>query len=342
MSKNNRTEAVAKQNSWQPSPDQRLWMYKTMVKARYFEDSIKPIYVEGKQPRFNMANGPIPGEMHLASGQEPCAVGVCVHLRPEDTVTATHRPHHVAIAKGVNIDAMAAEILGKETGLSNGRGGHMHLFDARVNFACSGIIAQGMGPAAGAALAAQRRGSDAVAVSYIGEGAANQGAFHEVLNLAALWKLPAVFIIEDNGWGVSVAKRAATAIERNADRAAGYGIPGIYVSNNDPDEIFSAAGEAVQRARSGAGPTLIEIETVRLEGHFMGDAEGYRPKSEMESLPGKDPIPHYKKRLIAMGLNAAEIEKAEVLARQEVDSAFKSARAAPYPQPEDAFEKVFV
>ncbi len=342
MKKTQRTTAAAKKNSWQPSPEQRLWMYKTMVKARYFEDSIKPIYLEGKQPRFNMANGPIPGEMHLASGQEPCAVGVCAHLRAEDTVTSTHRPHHVAIAKGVNLDAMAAEILGKETGLSNGRGGHMHLFDASVNFACSGIIAQGMGPAAGAALAAQRRGSGAVAVSYIGEGAANQGAFHEVLNLAALWKLPVVFIIEDNAWGVSVAKTASTAIANNADRASAYGIPGVYVSNNDPDENFSAAGEAVERARSGAGPTLIEIETVRLEGHFMGDAEGYRSKSEMESLPGKDPLPHYKKRLLAQGINAAEIEKAESSARQEVDSAFKSARAAPYPKPEAAFDKVFV
>ena len=146
----------------------RLWMYATMVKSRYFEACIKPAYFEGKSPVFNMAKGPIPGEMHLSDGQEPCAVGVCAHLRPGDTVTATHRPHHVAIAKGVDLNAMTAEIFGKSTGLSGGRGGHMHLFDARVNFACSGIIAQGLGPAVGAALAAKLRGEDAVAVAFLG------------------------------------------------------------------------------------------------------------------------------------------------------------------------------
>src|SRR5688500_18781263 len=142
-------------------------MYLTMVKRRAFEAAIKPAYLEGKQPLFNMAKGPIPGEMHLSDGQEPCAVGVCAHLRADDAVTATHRPHHIAIAKGVDLKAMAAEIFGRVTGLSGGRGGHMHLFDPRVNFCCSGIIAQGMGPAVGAALAAKLRGSDAVAVSFI-------------------------------------------------------------------------------------------------------------------------------------------------------------------------------
>jgi acetoin:2,6-dichlorophenolindophenol oxidoreductase subunit alpha len=181
-----------------PNRDDRLWMYEKMVTSRRFEEAIKLAYLEGKQPLFNMAKGPIPGEMHLSNGQEPCAVGVCAHLRDGDTVTATHRPHHVAIAKGVDLDAMTAEIFGKSTGLSGGRGGHMHIFDARVNFCCSGIIAQGMGPAVGAALAAKLRGSDAVAVSFIGDGAANQGAFHESLNLAAVWKVPAVFVIEDN------------------------------------------------------------------------------------------------------------------------------------------------
>jgi len=154
--------------------DDRLWMYQTMVKSRHFEASIKPAYFEGKQPVFNMAKGPIPGEMHLSDGQEPCAVGVCAHLFDTDTVTSTHRPHHVAIAKGVNLNAMAAEIFGKKAGLSGGRGGHMHLFDAEKNFCCSGIIAQGMGPAVGAALAAKLKGTNAVAVSFIGAGAANQ------------------------------------------------------------------------------------------------------------------------------------------------------------------------
>jgi len=321
----------------------RLWIYATMVKSRHFEALIKPAYFEGKQPLFNMAKGPIPGEMHLSDGQEPCAVGVCAHLRPDDTVTATHRPHHIAIAKGVALEAMAAEIFGKNAGLSGGRGGHMHLFDARVNFACSGIIAQGMGPAVGAAMAAKLRGSDAVAIAFIGDGAANQGAFHESLNLAAVWQAPVVFVIEDNGWGISVAKSACTAVPRNALRAAGYGMPGVFIPGNDADAIHEAAGEAIARARAraGGGPSLIEIETHRLEGHFMGDAEAYRPEGEVGRLKAADPIPVYRARLIADGYDPEELDRAEAAARSEVDAAFAFARAAPLPDPQEAFAHVF-
>lgn len=319
----------------------RLWMYEAMVKSRCFEDAIKPAYLEGKQPLFNMAKGPIPGEMHLSDGQEPCAVGVCAHLRPEDTVTATHRPHHIAIAKGVNLNAMTAEIFGKKAGLSGGRGGHMHLFDPAVNFACSGIIAQGMGPAVGAAMAAKLRGENTVAVAFIGEGAANQGAFHETLNLAAVWNAPVIFVIEDNSYGISVSKADCTAVKRNSDRAAAYGIPGIHVEGNDPDAIYDASGEAIARARSGGGPTLIEIETTRLEGHFMGDAEAYRPEGEVERLRAADPIPAYRSRLEADGISAADLDHAEAAARSAVENAFTFARESALPDPEDAFETVF-
>ena len=324
-----------------PSPELRLWMYAHMVKSRHFEDTIKAAYLEGKQPLFNMAKGPIPGEMHLSSGQEPCAVGVCAHLRADDTVTATHRPHHIAIAKGVDLKAMTAEIFGKTDGLSGGRGGHMHLFDPKVNFCCSGIVAQGMGPAVGAALAARMRDSGAVAVSYIGEGAANQGAFHESLNLAAVWKAPVVFVIEDNAWGISVAKKASTAILRNADRAAAYGMPGVFVADNDVDAVYAAAGEAIGRARGGQGPTLIEIETWRLEGHFMGDAEGYRPRGELESLRLRDPIPRYRQQLCGAGVEPARLQEIEARERLAVDEAVEFARRSPYPAPHSAFEAVF-
>ncbi|MFO1260319.1 MAG: thiamine pyrophosphate-dependent dehydrogenase E1 component subunit alpha [Sphingomonadaceae bacterium] len=320
---------------------QRLWMYANMVKSRHFEACIKPAYFEGKTPVFNMAKGPLPGEMHLSDGQEPCAVGVCAHLRPGDTVTATHRPHHIAIAKGVDLDAMTAEIFGKAPGLSGGRSGHMHLFDARVNFACSGIIAQGLGPAVGAALAAKLRGEDSVAVAFLGDGAANQGAFHEAMNLASVWKVPAIFVIEDNAYGISVSKRDCTAVARNADRAAAYGMPGHFVPGNDPDAVYAIAGEAIARARSGAGPSLIEIETTRLEGHFMGDAEGYRPEGEIERLKAIDPIPRYRQRLLAEGFDAADLDTAEAQAKAEVDQAFIAARAASYPEPEEAFAHVF-
>jgi TPP-dependent pyruvate/acetoin dehydrogenase alpha subunit len=319
----------------------RLWMYENMVKSRAFEDMIKPAYLEGKQPLFNMAKGPIPGEMHLSDGQEPCAVGVCAHLHPEDAVTATHRPHHIAIAKGVDLNAMAAEIFGKSSGLSGGRGGHMHLFDPAVNFACSGIIAQGMGPAVGAAMAAKLRGTNSVAVAFIGEGAANQGAFHETLNLAAVWNAPVVFVIEDNSYGISVSKADCTAIARNSDRAVAYGMPGIHVENNDPDAIYDAAGEAIARARSGGGPSLIEIETMRLEGHFMGDAEAYRPEGEVARLRAADPIPAYRARLEGDGIHAADLDAAEIAARSAVEKAFDFARASALPEPADAFETIF-
>lgn len=320
----------------------RIKMYEMMFTSRCFEAATKAAYLEGKQPLFNMAKGPIPGEMHLSDGQEPCAAGVCIHLRPEDSVTATHRPHHIAIAKGVDMNAMAAEIFGKKNGLSGGRGGHMHLFDADVNFACSGIIAQGMGPAVGAAMAAKMRGQDHVAVSFIGDGAANQGAFHEALNLAAVWNAPVVFVIEDNSYGISVAKEDCTAVERNSVRAAAYGMPGVHVAKNDPDAIYDAASEAIMRARTGGGPSLIEIETTRLEGHFMGDAEGYRPEGEVELLRASDPIPAYRESLLATGLASSVIDECEERCRSAVDAAFAHARSSKLPEPHEAFERVFV
>jgi len=325
-----------------PTKDQMLWMYGVMEKARYYEDTLAAIYMEGKSPKFDIGAGTIPGEMHLAAGQEPCAAAVCIHLRPDDTVTATHRPHHAAIAKGVDLKKMTAEIFGKAAGLAGGRGGHMHLLDPAVNFACSGIIAQGAGPAVGAALAAKMNGSDAVAVSYVGDGAANQGGFHEALNLAALWKLPVIFVIEDNGWGISVAKGKSTSVPRASVRAAGYGMPGVHVADNDTLALFEAAGEAVARARSGEGPTLIEVETYRYYGHFQGDPELYRPKGEVAALKAKDPIKRLRDGAIADGaFTAAEADKSRADAKAEVDEAIAFARAAAEPAPEDALTAVF-
>lgn len=319
----------------------RLWMYEAMVKSRELENRIKTIYFEGKTPVFNMAKGPIPGEMHLSVGQEPCAVGVCVHLRPTDFVTATHRPHHVAVAKGVDLRKMAAEIFGKKTGLSQGLGGHMHLFDAAVNFSCSGIIGEGIAPAVGAAIAAQIQGRDDVAVSFMGEGATNQGQFHEALNLAALWKAPVVFIIEDNAYGISVCKAESTSVASNADRAAAYGIPGVFVPGNDPDAIHAAAGEAIARARAGGGPTLIELETHRLEGHFVGDTVEYRPVEERDRLAELDPIQLFRSRLIGDGHEASELDALDAEAVRLADDAISFARNSEYPDLEEAFAHVF-
>lgn len=320
--------------------DQRKWMYTNMVRSRQLDEMVQAAYFEGKTPIFNMAKGPVPGEMHQSFGQEPCAVGVCAHLTEDDAVGATHRPHHIAVAKGVNLKAMAAELFGKSTGLSGGRGGHMHLYDKRVNFCCSGIIAEGVGPTAGMAMARRMMGQPGIGVAYIGEAAANQGAFHEVMNMAGLWQLPFVCVIEDNKYGVSVAKSESTAVARNSDRAAAYNCAGEYVEGNDPDRIFEAAGRAVDRARSGGGPTILELETERLQGHFIGDPALYR--SEEDRNAQVDPIPVYRQRLIAEGVLTEESALSlEDDIKAEVAEAIQFARDSEYPAPEEALEQLF-
>ncbi|MFZ5853147.1 MAG: thiamine pyrophosphate-dependent dehydrogenase E1 component subunit alpha [Chloroflexota bacterium] len=325
-----------------PSNETLREMHRQMLRIRLFEETIQQVYFEGKTPAFDIAAGPVPGEMHLAAGQEPVAVGVCAHLRPTDAVTATHRPHHVALAHGMDMKKLAAEIFGKETGLGHGKGGHMHLFDPATNFGCSGIIAEGMPTAVGHALAFKKLGRDDIAVSFFGEGAANQGAFHESLNLAALWKLGVVFVCEDNAWAISVPKEKATAIPNNSDRAAAYGIPGVLVADNDPIAIYEAAGEAVARARRGGGPSLIEVKTDRLFGHFEGDPQVYRSKEELALLKERDALRAFERRLIDTGvLTAAEAEAAWQQARAEVDAAIEFARSSPYPEPASALQHVF-
>ncbi len=319
------------------------WMYETMYKSRYFEDTMVDVYAEGKTPVFNIGAGPVPGEMHLSQGQEPTAVGMCVHLRKEDTVVSTHRPHHHAIAKGVDLKKMTAEIFGKVTGLSKGKGGHMHLFDPNVNFSCGGIVGAGIPHAVGAALAAKKKKTDNVAVAYIGEGAANQGAFHESLNLAALWNLPFILVIENNKWGISVPHEIATSVPTNDVRAAAYGIKGYFVKDNDPIAMYEVSKEAVERARKGEGPSIIEIETYRFLGHFQGDPEVYRDKNEVKELRENDPIPKLREKLIGeYGVSETEIEEMEQRAKAEVDEAYRFARESEYPAPESALEDLFV
>jgi len=325
-----------------PTDETLREMHRQMVRARVFEETMARVYLEGKTPAFDIAAGPVPGEMHLAAGQEPAAVGVCMHLRPTDAVTATHRPHHIALAHGMDMKRLAAEIFGKETGLGRGKGGHMHLFDADTNFGCSGIIGEGMPTAVGHALAFKKQGRDDIAVSFFGEGAANQGAFHESLNLAALWTLPVVFVCEDNAWAISVPKEKATAIANNSDRAPAYGIPGVLIPDNDPVAVYEAAGEAVARARRGEGPTLIEVKTDRLLGHFEGDPQVYRTKEELDGLKERDAIRRLERRLAESGaLAEADAKKAWEEAQAEVDEAIEFARSSPYPAPESALEHVF-
>lgn len=320
--------------------DTRLGLYRTMILIRTYEEAILREYHVDKKPGFDIAAGQIPGEMHLSAGQEPVAAGVCAHLRADDALTATHRPHHVALAKGVDIEKMTAEIFGRVDGLGRGRGGHMHLFDPVAHFSCSGIIAEGLPPAVGMALAFKREGKQRVAVAVTGEGAANQGAFHESLNLASLWKLPVVFVIEDNDWGISVPRSASTCVASNADRAAAYGMPGVRIENNAVESVYEAAGEAIERARAGHGPSMIEVHTLRLYGHFEGDAQGYR--SDLEGVTGRDPIPTYEKQLRDEGvLDDARVEDAAAWASDRVERAIAFAKASAEPDPATASEFVF-
>jgi TPP-dependent pyruvate/acetoin dehydrogenase alpha subunit len=318
--------------------DRRRRFLATMYLSRAFDDAMIALYWEGKLPIFQFGAGPLPGELHCSNGAEPVGAGVCAALGPDDMITADHRPHHVAVARGVDLDRMAAELLGKKPGLSQGKGGHMHIYDPAVNFASSGIIAEGMAPAAGMALARRLQKKPGVAVAFIGEGAANQGAFHEVCNMVGLWKLPVITVVQDNEWGVSTAKSESTAIERNSDRASAYGLAGEFVGSNDPDDIYAAAERAVARARAGEGGTILELKTARLAGHFMGDQQAYIP----EQMKQADPIPAYREKLIREGVVTAEDADAmEAEARARMARAMEFARAAPYPEPSEAFDHVF-
>jgi pyruvate dehydrogenase E1 component alpha subunit len=318
----------------------RVELYRTMVLCRAFEDAILREYHADKKPAFDIGAGLVPGEMHLSSGQEPVAAGVCAHLTADDALTATHRPHHLAIAHGTDLRKLAAEIFGRETGFGRGRGGHMHLFDPATHFSCSGIIAEGYPPALGQAFAFKRQGTDHIAVAVTGEGAANQGAFHESLNLAALWNLPVVFVVEDNDWGISVPRKASTAIPSNAERAAGYGIPGERIEDNDVEAVYEAAARAVARARAGEGPSLIEVHTVRLLGHFEGDAQGYR--DDMAGIESRDPIPYYEKALRDAGLlGDGEVSRIREETGAKVEDAITFAKDSPEPDPATASSYVF-
>jgi TPP-dependent pyruvate/acetoin dehydrogenase alpha subunit len=331
---------AASASTSRPDDPTSLALYETMQLCRTFEEAVLREYHADKGPGFDIGRGLIPGEMHLAAGQEPVAAGVCAHLTAEDAVTATHRPHHLAIAHGVDLRRMTAEIFGRATGLGHGRGGHMHLFDPATHFSCSGIIAEGLPPALGQAFAFQRRGTDRVAVAVTGEGAANQGAFHESLNLAALWRLPVVFVVEDNDWAISVHRQASTAVPSNADRAAAYGMPGTRIEDNDVEAVWAAAGEAVARARGGGGPSLIEVHTVRLWGHFEGDTQAYR--DDLGEAAARDPLHHYRRRLVERGvLDDVRLRHVTEECEGLVAEAIAYAKASPLPEPVTATSFVF-
>ncbi len=314
-------------------PDEAREVIRTMWRIRRFEEAVDDLF----------ARGLMHGTMHLSIGQEASATGVCLALRPDDAITSTHRGHGHCIAKGADLVAMMAELLAKETGYCRGRGGSMHIADvATGNLGANGIVAGGIPIAAGAALAFQLRGEDRVVACFFGDGAANEGAFHEAVNLAAIWKLPVVFVCENNKYGMSFSTERAFAIENIADRALGYGIPGVTVDGNDVEAVHAAMETAVARARAGEGPTLLENLTYRWKGHSKSDKNLYRTKEEIAEWRGLDPILRFEGRVRELGLlDDEEIQRVRTEVVEEIRNAVRTANAAPDADPADLLAAVF-
>jgi TPP-dependent pyruvate/acetoin dehydrogenase alpha subunit len=271
-------------------------MYTAMNRIRMFESALQEYFAAGK----------IPGFVHLYLGEEAVAVGACACLTDKDSITSTHRGHGHLIAKGGDLKLMMAEIFGKSTGYCKGKGGSMHIADMDLGILGANGIVGGGGPlAAGAALAAKYRKTDDVTICFFGDGASNQGTTQEALNLASAWKLPVVFVNENNGYGISCPQCKSMAVTDIADRAAAYDMPGVVVDGNDILAVHEAVGEAVKRARRGEGPSLVECKTYRWRGHFEGDACTYRCTEELDEWMAKDPIPRFEEKLVESGLATA-------------------------------------
>jgi len=310
-----------------------LQMYRQMVRIRAFENKVGELFAQGK----------VPGFVHLYIGEEATAVGVCANLRPTDYITSTHRGHGHCLAKGGDMKAMMAELFGRKTGYCKGKGGSMHIADVDMGIlGANGIVGGGLTIAAGAGLSAKMRGTDQVTVCFFGDGASNQTTFHEGLNLSSIWRLPVVYVCENNLYGISMHQSRHQRVADVADRAAAYGIPGVAVDGNDVIAVYEAAKEAVARARAGEGPTLLECKTYRWKGHFEGDPMVYRPKEELEEWKKKCPILGFKARLLEMEVLTPEgAGSIQAEAEAEVEEAVRYAMESPFPSPEEALEDLY-
>ena len=313
-------------------------LLKRMMVIRAFEETAGKLFYKGQ----------IPGFVHLSVGQEATSVGTCAALNDTDYIGTTHRGHGHIIAKGVDLKRMMAELFGKIDGFCQGKGGSMHVFDkSKGVLGANGIVGGGIPIVTGGALSAKLEKKGRVAVSFFGDGATNEGAFHEALNLAAVWKLPVVYVCENNQYGEFTSTADATAVTVIAKRAASYDIPGVTVDGNDVEAVHAAATEAIARARQGLGPTLLECVTYRWHGHFHGEeamlgAKGYRDKAEIERWKSLCPIVQYKKKLLdSKMMTQDEIDALEKSAQAEVDEAVEFARKSPFPAAEAALEDVY-
>jgi len=308
-------------------------MYRTMVRIRLFEQRVSKEFAAGN----------IPGFVHLYIGEEASATGACANLRSDDYITSTHRGHGHLIAKGGRTDRMMAELFGRRTGYCNGKGGSMHIADTALGIlGANGIVGGGITIAGGAALSARMRGKDSVVLCFLGDGASNRGTFHEGVNMASVWDLPVVYIIENNMYAEKTRIADTARLTNLADRATAYGIPDVTVDGNDAIAVYEAVGEAVARARKGDGPTIVECKTYRWHGHYEGDRQSYKPKEEAEEWRRRDPIPAFRKKLIEAGTFAdADAEKIDREIENEIEQAVKFALESPSPSPEQTLTDVF-
>jgi len=310
-----------------------LSLYRTMVTVRKFETLTGELFAAGK----------IPGFIHLSIGQEASSVGVCSALRPDDYITTTHRGHGHIIAKGGDLKRMFAELMGRKTGYCKGKGGSMHIADFSLGIlGANGVVAGGFPIVVGAGLSIKLRGTDQVAVCFFGDGASNRGPFHEALNMASIWKLPILFVCENNQYASTTSVHYSTSVKSVALRGKGYGIPGKSVDGNNILEVREAALEAVKRARHGDGPTLLENRTYRMRGHFEGDPQRYRTKEEVEKFSEKDPIQQFQKFLKEKKLLNEKMDQ-QILTEidRELEEAVRFAEESPLPQPTDALEDLY-
>jgi len=314
--------------------EKMIEMYRKMLEIRHFEEKVYDLYGQNL----------VPGTIHLYAGQEAVAVGVCANLRKDDYITSTHRGHGHCIAKGAQLNRVMAEILGKKTGYCKGKGGSMHIADFSVGtLGATAVVGAGIPIAAGAGLSIKLRKTDQVVVCFFGEGASNQGSFHEGINMAAIWNLPVVFVCENNLYAMGTRQSRVMTIENVADRAAAYGIPGVVVDGNDVMAVYETAHQAVERARGGGGPTLMECKTYRHKGHSRFDPATYRPKEEVEEWLKRDPIKRFRARLLeTKTLTAEEADKIEQEVVAVIEDAVKFALESPYPAPEEALEQVYI
>lgn len=310
-----------------------IGFYAKMLKIRMVEQKLADTFTRGE----------IPGFIHVCIGQEAAPVGICAHLMDSDYISSTHRGHGHAIAKGIDLKYFMAEIFGRANGLCLGRSGSMHVADPKIGImGANGIVGGGIPIATGAAFASQFKKTGQVTVVFFGEGATGEGAFHESLNLASLWTLPIVYVCENNGWAQFTSKSVHTPMENMADRAKGYNIPGVTVPN-DFFEIYEEAGKAIQRAREGKGPTLLEVKCHRIQGHYVGDAQKYRPEEDIKKASEFDCLLNFEKKLLENKiLEEGKKDKIREQIQNEIEAALEFARKSPLPEESDIVKDMFV